>query len=166
MKIAILKLGTIGCDKATGLTGMLTHCHIYSSMDTRYLFQPNGINRETGRPVRRLAINSHRFSPWVFEDVEVPVEVIGTQVTDDASGFTGIATSFIRHVNGCLHVVVQPPDRLSKSNEPYPEMEFDLRQCSGEAIKEMSETEKRESKLTAPSPMEHEPFFGIPEEEE
>jgi hypothetical protein len=43
-----------------------------------------------------------------FEMVEVPFEVFGTQVTDKASGFTGMATLFIRHINGCFHVEIQP----------------------------------------------------------
>lgn len=157
MKKNIIKLGTTGIDSATGLTGMLTHCVFHMGEDIHYLFQPNGINPANGRPIRRITIEGYRFSPAIQQEIEVPREILGSMATDDASGASGIVTALVMHINGCIHACIQPPGKLD-THEPFPEIDADLRQCSGEKIPVMDEKQKDESKLTRPSPMEHESF--------
>jgi len=91
----------------------------------------------------------------------VPIEILGTIVTDKPSGFTGMAIDFIRHINGCFHVTIQPKGLLKKNGNPIQKADFDLRQCTGKKIKELSESELKESKKKNPSPIPYpkESFF-------
>ena len=151
--IRVIKLGTCCKDKATELKGTLTHWIYNMDGHVDYLLQPRGVN-EDGQPVDKLYLEIDRLivKEKDFEEVEVPVEILGTQVTDKASGFTGMAISFIRHINGCFHVFIQPKGLLPKNNSPIKRCDFDLRGCEGEKIKELSEAEKKKSQEDTPSP--------------
>jgi len=152
--LTVLKLGTECVDKATGLKGTLTHWAVDMGCRVRYLFQPRGLDDE-GQPTGRLVLEEERLevlSKDDFEEVEVPFEILGTIVTDKASGFTGMAIDFIRHINGCFHVSIQPKGILKKNGNPIQKSDFDLRQCTGKKIKELSEAELKESKNKNPSP--------------
>lgn len=152
-RIKVIKLGTFCKDKATELSGMLTHWIYNMEGNVSYLFQPKGLDEE-GQPVNKLYLEASRLNVTEndFEEVEVPIEILGTNVTDKASGFTGMATSFLRHINGCFHVFIQPKGMNQKNNSPIQKCDFDLRSCEGEMITKMSEKELEESKLTTPSP--------------
>jgi hypothetical protein len=153
-KIRVAKLGTKCRDKATGLDGTLTHWVCDLAGVIKYLFQPKGVNPEDGQPVSKIGLELERleFSDDPFEDVEVPFEVLGTFVADDASGFNGIAVAFVRHINGCFHVVIQPQGSLPKTNSPITRADFDLRQCVGEKIPKLDQKELAESRDRKPSP--------------
>jgi hypothetical protein len=118
-----------------------------------YFFQPLGLD-EDGQPVKKLYVCDQRLEvkPKDFEAVEVPFEILGTIVTDKASGFTGMAINFVRHLNGCFHVVIQPQGMLKGKNVPVEAADFDLRGCKGKMITQMSEEEKKESTQKNPSP--------------
>jgi len=152
-KIKVIKLGTRCKDKATELMGTLTHWMYNMDGHVDYLFQPKGLDTE-GQPVDKLFLEADRLrvTEKDFEEIEVPVEILGTQVTDKASGFTGMAVAFIRHINGCFHVFIQPKGLLSKNNSPVKRCEFDLRGCEGKKIKELSEAAKKKSQEKNPSP--------------
>ncbi len=152
-KIKVIKLRTTCVDKATELEGTLTHWMYNIGGSVDYLFQPKKLDEE-GQPVKKLYLETERLNvkPEDFEEVEVPVEILGTQVTDNASGFTGMAISFIRHVNGCFHVFIQPKGLNKKNNAPILRNDFDLRGCSGEMISKLSEAELKKSEAEAPSP--------------
>lgn len=150
----LVKLGTRCWDKATALQGALTHWIMDMDGIVSYLFQPEGLN-EDGQPVTKLCLCVGRLQlqdEGDFETVEVPFEILGTQVTDNASGFTGMATQFIRHPNGCFHVEIQPAGMLPKKRKPIHPCEFDLRQCVGEKIPVLTVEERRESVAREPSP--------------
>ena len=153
LKIETLTLGTVCDDRATGLTGTLTHWVL--SMDGRitYIFQPRGLDRK-GQPLNHLVLNEARLdvSESDFEEVEVPVEILGTEVTDKASGFTGMAIDFIYHINGCFHVAIQPRGVVESTGLPINVSEFDLRRCTGEKIIELSKEELTLSIEKEPSP--------------
>lgn len=151
--IRVLKLGTECKDRATGLIGTVTHWMYDMGGGIEYLFQPRGLDK-MGQPLKRIYVCSARLSvkDSDYENVPVPVEILGSVVTDKASGFTGMAVHFIRHINGCFHVLIQPEGTLAGENTPIMAVEFDLRGCSGPMIKEMSETQKTESKEKTPSP--------------
>lgn len=154
MIIKVIKLGTVCKDKATCLTGTLTHWLINMDQQVTYLFQPKGINPENGQPVGKIRMEQARLEipEDSYEEIEVPFEIIGSIVTNKASGFSGTAVSFIRHVNGCFHVAIQPRGVLSRTNSPIQQNEFDLRECRGEKIIELTPTEKKRSETTYPSP--------------
>lgn len=153
MKIRVLKLGTECRDRATELDGTITHWVCDMGTKISYLFQPRGLNEE-GQPVQRLYLSEERLdiTGLNFEDIEVPFEILGTTVTDKASGFTGMAVEFVRHINGCFHVVIQPAGRLAKNNTPVKAYDFDLRGCTGEKIVELTEPQLKRSHSATPSP--------------
>jgi hypothetical protein len=91
-------------------------------------------------------------SPEKFEEVEIPFEILGTTVTNKASGFSGMAVEFIRHINGCFHISIQPEGVLKATNTPICKAEFDLRECSGKMIAKMDEEQLKKSKVKNPSP--------------
>jgi hypothetical protein len=154
MIIQVIKLGTVCTDKATELQGTLTHWCLDMDHRIDYLFQPQGLNPKDGRPIDKILVEQARLElpDGGFEDVDVPVKILGTQVTDKASGFSGMAVSFVRHINGCFHVAIQPKGRLPETNAPIRRMEFDLRGCIGEAIEQQSPEELEQSKEERPSP--------------
>jgi len=154
MKMYMLKLTTPCREKATGLNGMVTHAIIKMDKSIKYLFQPRGINPDDGQPVTKIFVGPERLilSPKDFKYVDIPFEILGTQVTDKASGFTGMATEFVRYTHGCFHVIIQPKGTLKKTNSPINHTEFDLRQCEGPMIKKLSQPELTKSKQKNPSP--------------
>ncbi|MFZ2038859.1 MAG: hypothetical protein WAV11_02895 [Minisyncoccia bacterium] len=153
MQKRVLKLGTICRDKATGLNGTLTHWIIDMGRKVGYLFQPKKLD-ENGQPVPCLYLVEERLEikESDFEIVEIPFEILGTTVTAKASGFTGMAIEFIRHINGCFHVVIQPSGLCEKTGAPIERHDFDLRECTGRKIIELKEAELERSKKKSPSP--------------
>ena len=155
MKKDVHRLGIPCFDNATELDGMLTHWICDTDHSIRYLFQPKGINPEDGQPADKVYLSGDRISSKnsnFDETVEIPTEIIGTNVTDNASGFTGKAIGLIRHVNGCFHVQIQPKGIIKKTGNAIKPTDFDLRQCSGEKINNGTEEEVEKSKVTRPSP--------------
>jgi hypothetical protein len=133
---------------------MVTHAIIKMDKSVKYLFQPRGTNPEDGQPVERLFVGPERLNVPndCYESVEIPFEILGTTVTDKASGFTGMALEFVRYTHGCFHVIIQPKGTLSKTKSAIKQAEFDLRQCEGKMIKQLNEAQLAESKKKNPSP--------------
>ena len=165
--IRVIKPGTLCRDKATELEGMITHWICNMGLKIDYLFQPKGLNPENGQPVKKIALEAERLEipEGSFKETDIPFEVLGTQVKDKASGFNGMAVSFIMHTNGCFHVSIQPSGVLPKTNSPINTAEFDLRQCEGEKIPAMAEAELDKSKEERPSPT-GDRFDRFPQNEE
>ena len=150
----VLRLGTVCHDKATQLEGTLTHWVMNMEKSIEYLFQPQGLNEEQ-QPLKKLMLCKERLSSLKdsdFEYVEVPFDVLGTIVTNKPSGFTGLAVQFIRHMNGCFHVEIQPAGTLAKTGTSIASNEFDLRECTGEKIQALSQEEHEVSITKTPSP--------------
>lgn len=152
-KITVFKLDTILKEGATGLTGMLTHWYYGAAGDIRYIFQPKGINPEDGKPVDRIMTDA----AWIpegtpTEEIEIPDEILGSDVMDKASGFKGKAVAFVCHLDGCFHVKVQPPGIVKKTGAPFEQCEFDLRRLEGKMIPVKTEAEVKQSKAEKPSP--------------
>ena len=141
-----IKLGAVCVDRATGLTGTPTHWVLDMDKRVEYVFQPNGLD-SNGQPLDHLILGLARLDVNYsdFEEVDVPFEILGTEVTDMASGFTGMAVDFIFHINGCFHVAIQPWGVVQRTKLPIRKCEFDLRRCRGEKIIELSEAELAES---------------------
>jgi hypothetical protein len=153
MEFSTLKLGTVCKDRGTGLTGTLTHWVLDMDKSVQYVFQPKGLD-SNGQPLDHLLLSVARLfvNESDFEEVDVPFEILGTEVADDASGFTGMAVDFIYHINGCFHVAIQPQGVVERTKAPIRKCEFDLRRCSGEKIIKLTEPELAESIERKPSP--------------
>lgn len=163
--ITVIKIHTLCVDSATKLEGRVTHWKINMDEQIGYLFQPAGLNPEDGQPVRAVYLEPARLvlpkDTDCYEQAEVPVEILGTQVTHDASGFTGTATAFVRHPHGCFHVYIQPAGRLKKTNGPIDEANFALTGCSGEKIIPQTAAEKKAEEIKKPSPAGEFPKRGL-----
>jgi hypothetical protein len=162
-KITVLRLGTVCVDKATELSGTLTHWLM--GMDCRiiYLFQPRGLD-ENGLPIKKLSLERERLEvkPEDYETVDVPFEILGSIITSKASGFTGMGVEFVRHINSCFHVVIQPKGLSPKTKEPVRKCDFDLRECEGEKINNPIGAELEQSKAERPSPTGDEVARDLP----
>lgn len=162
-KITVLKLRETNTDIATGATGMITHMIIDRDMRIRYLLQPRAVNPETGHPVKRIHLEPERLEDKSkTEEIDIPMEVLGTTVKDEASGIEGQAISFIRHPNGCFHVHIQPSGVIEKTREPIDVLDVDYRQVSGEFVAQQTEEEKEKSRIERPSPSPIPTWFGPP----
>ena len=152
-KIRTIILSTVCKDRATELQGTVTHWVCDMGLRIDYIFQPKGLNEE-GQPLPFISLEAERLdvNDDMFEEVDVPVEILGSQITDNASGFAGMTVGFVRHVNGCFHGVIQPKGILAKTKMPVKKGEFDLRQCSGKMIAKMSKKDLAKSKEEKPSP--------------
>lgn len=152
-KINVFKLRSIVKDTATGKSGMITHSIHFPDGSVRYLFQPTGLDNETREPLKLISIDCTRInkSKPPQEEIEIPFEIFGTLVIDTASGYTGIATQIIRHMHGCLHVLVQSQE-TTKSGHPVEACEFNYIQLKGKAIPKESEEVKEKSRKDKPSP--------------
>lgn len=151
----MFKLGTIVTDSVTGLEGMLTHLHVEGEASV-YLFQPRGLNPKTQEPVDELWIAPDR----ICDGVEVPMnpqltealKALNTEVEDQASGFKGIAVAAILHINGCVHLDVQPSGTVAETGRVIKRHNFDTRRLTGQAITTMSEAERTRDEAARPSP--------------
>ncbi len=159
----VLKLGTECRDRATELSGTLTHWLLDMGGIVLYLFQPRGLD-DKGQPLNKKLVCAARLDvdDSDCETVEVPFEILGTTVTDKASGFTGMAVNFVRHINGCFHVAIQPKGTLPGDHQAIEIAEFDLRGCKGKAIRKLSEAEQKRSEEKNPSPTGDTPSLMIP----
>lgn len=153
-----LQLGTIINDKVTGLKGMLTILSIDMNKNIHYLFQPAGLNPETKHPLNTFWITEQRVVGGKKEKVDLPLNVLGTQVEDKATGFKGSAITLYYYLNGCIHFSVKPKGTVKKTGESIDATDFDIRRLKGDAIKELSKKELEVSKKKTPSP-EHRPSF-------
>lgn len=149
-----IKLGTTCRDSATGLMGMITHLLVDSDLKLSYAFQPRGLD-DKGQPLSRHLVEVSRLiglKEDSYENIESPVEVLGTQVSDKASGFSGMAVGLVYHISGCVHVVIQPKGRVKKTGQPISTADFDLRRCEGPAVPCLTPDEVANSQQKKPSP--------------
>lgn len=154
-----IALGSKAKDTVTGLNGIITHLVFLSQNSFQYTFVPEGLNKETNRP-----LYSHHMEPWriegkEMEDIDVPVELIGTNAEEENSGFKGVIAALTVHVNKCVHAAIQPKE-LDKEGEPVRDCDFDLRRLKGPAIKKMTKEELKTSHKEKPSPVDtHKSLF-------
>lgn len=153
-KIKVLKMGSFCKDVPTDSEGMLTHFHYDMSGQVTYIFQPRKINPKTGHPVEPLKVDAGRLGlineNWT--EVDLPTEVLGSIVTEKATGFSGVAVGIIVHTNGCVHLYIQPDEVLPETNTFVRALEIDIRRCTGEKIPVLSAEEQVASEKKTPSP--------------
>lgn len=155
----MVKVGGFAVEKATGLQGMVTHLRIEPDGSQYLSFQPRGLNPETGQPVKSFWVVPGRLIDGERLAVdEFPMDVLGTEVEDDASGFKGTAVALIVHISGCVHVEIQPAGQLAKSGDRITANDFDVRRLRGPAIAPMTAAERAASQAQKPSPAEVERY--------
>lgn len=152
MELHVLKLGTSCVDRATGFTGTLTHWIVGMDARVYYVFQPKGLN-EDGQPIKKIYLCAERLAvkPGDYENREVPFNILGSQVKNAASGFTGMAITFILHNTGCFHVEVQPKGILPKGG-PISSNEFALTELTGKEIPVQTKQQRKKTIADTPSP--------------
>lgn len=148
-------LGTIIEDTITATKGMLTHLLIYEGSQREYIYQPKGLSPSTGKPVEKIILTEGRIKGGQIEKLEVPMEIMGTQAEDIATGFKGKVIRLVYHLSGCLHIVIQPPGINKESGALYDVEEFDIRRVKGEKIPLLTKKEVKESVKKTPSPMSY-----------
>jgi hypothetical protein len=146
------KLGTIIIDKVTGSKGMLTIYALEMSGNQNYLFQPKALNPTTKEPVDTFWITEDRIVGGEEVYPVLPINVLGTEVEDTATGFKGISISLYYHINGCVHVEVKAKGTIPKTGETIKSQNVDIRRLKGKAIKKMTEPQMEKSKIEKPSP--------------
>ena len=151
----MLKLGELVKDKASGSKGMLTHYHIDMDSNENYLFQPAGLNPETQLPIDTIWLSKGRVVGGKEISPDLPMEVLGTQAEDIATGFKGMVIAICQHINCCIHLEVKPKGTLKKSGETIKAQDFDIRRLKGPAIKQLTEEERDKSTKKNPSPAPH-----------
>lgn len=150
----IIKLGTITTDTATGREGMVTHLQMETGNVIFYIFQPRGLNPENGQPVKSTFVVPDRLVKVneIPLPANFPVDVLGTEVEDIATGFKGNAVGITLHQSGCVHVVVQPPGMIEKTGASFESTDFDIRRLKGKKIPVLTEKQKEADQTKRPSP--------------
>ena len=152
----MFQLGVPVTDAATDLKGMLTILHVDMDRSRVYCFQPKGLNPDTGEPVEPLWMAPNRVKGGVLvPQPDIPYSILGTEVTDRASGFTGTAISLILHTTGCFHVNVQPGEKIKKTGSVGKACNFDIRRLEGPALRKLSQAEVKQDKKDRPSPVSY-----------
>lgn len=151
--VKLFRLRSKVTDSGTNTHGMLTHSIHTGDGSLRYAFQPHGLDEETKEPLKRIILDPTRIKGDNIptEEVELPMEVLGTMVTDTASGFSGMAIQLCRHTHGCVHVLVQSQER-TKSGGSVDPCDFNYIQLEGDAIPKMTEEEIKAEQVKKPSP--------------
>lgn len=125
-QITAAKLGSMIVDTTTEIEGMLTVLALDMGGNRHYLFQPALLSTKTKKPVDTYWIVESRIDKLVTEVLYLPMDVLGTVVTDKATNFTGTAVQLYYHLNGCIHFEVKPKGIL-EDGESIKSHEFDWR---------------------------------------
>lgn len=152
-KIEILKLGQIVTDKFTQTSGMLMCFNTDTMGNELYLFQPKIISPKTLAPVGTFWLTEDRLGKVEKEEVELPTELLGTLVVDEATGFKGSAMDITYHLNGCVHVSIKASGIVPETGHTIDTYEADFRRLSGEFVPKMTEIEKKADRIKKPSPI-------------
>lgn len=155
----ILKLGSIVIDRVTEVEGMLTIFNLDMGGNKLYVFQPCALNPENGQPVDRIWIDPSRITGAPTEYVKLPVELLGKDAKDKATGFNGKVVSISYHISGCIHAELKPSGTIAKTGATVASMDFDLRRLAGEGIPELTKKQLADSLKSKPSP---EPLLSKP----
>ncbi len=116
-KLALFQQKQIVTDKATCLSGRLQTIQIETNGCIYYSFVPVRLNPDTQLPNRAYWITAERIQKGKTHEVELPLEIIGRDCKDVVSGVQGMAITMSLHINGCVHVDLQPSG-ATKTGEP------------------------------------------------
>lgn len=148
-----MTLGQMTADKVTKTKGMITHLCVHMDLSQSYIYQPKGINPQTGLPVDHILINPLRFVNPQTEVMDIPTELLGTKAEDIATGFKGTIICLTIHLNGCIHAEIKPEGVLKETKATIGTQELDIRRLKGDLLKPLAKKELKESIAKKPSPM-------------
>lgn len=152
MKINLLQLGVPTTCTSVGMEGMLTHAHIDTDQHVQYLFQPRGTETETGMPHKLVRVTPGMLeNPPQLIEHDLPLEVLGTPVTDTATAVTGMCVGLMVHQGGCCHAQIQPAGLNGKGKVQGP-LDANILQCQSDLIPVKTADEKAADQLEKPSP--------------
>ena len=154
----MLKLGTIVRDNATGLKVMLTMMQMRQDGTQYYNAQPCVLNPKDGSPVKHFWTEPNRIVGGIDVEIDLPVDVLGTEARDTATGFHGKVISITSFMSGCVHINIQPEGRNRETGAAFDDVGFDILRCEGKAIKKLTEAKKAEARQERPSPMPYQSF--------
>lgn len=142
-------------DRATGIVGMLTHMQVEMDGSRFYRFQPKGLSPENGEPIKGCWIVPSRIDGGeLVPEPEMPLQLLGTEAEDRATGFKGVVTSVTLHLSGCCHATLQPKGKLEKTGAPIEPHDFDVRRLSSPLLEPMTEAAITKDQKEKPSPVE------------
>lgn len=148
----MIKLGSRVTETSTGLKGMLVQYLVKLGGNRFYLFGPNGVNAESKVPIKPFWVAEEQIKGGEFvPEPDMRQEILGSTVTDMASGYSGTALGLTLHISGCLHVCIQASGKTEKG-EVINDLNFDLRQCSDPRVPKWTEAEIEKDKRDKPSP--------------
>jgi hypothetical protein len=109
--VEVIKLGTAVTDRASGISGVITLASVDLGCAVRYYLQPRKSSLATGHPAPGLWLSPQRLSsdgrvPTVH--LELPLGVLGNFVEDTLSEMKGMVIAIHVHLQGCVHVIIQP----------------------------------------------------------
>ena len=153
----MFKLGKKVTHVPSGLSGGLTHYTVSGTPDNHtgwYIFQPGLLDKETGQPLDKIvAAEGVIKGGEVDNNIEIPVDILGSFAKDKITGFSGNVSELTVHINGCIHATVQPSG-VDINGKMRKSAEFDLRSLEGKMIPQMNEEQTLESKKKKPSSCE------------
>lgn len=149
----VLELGVMVSDTVSGTKGMLTHLVVDMDNIIQYIYQPRGLSPKTGQPIDTLLLAPSRIKGAKEIEVDLPVEILGTQAEDIATGFKGTVINLIYHINGCTHAGIKPKGIIAATGNTIAVHEFDVRRIKGEAIKPLKAKDLKKSITEKPSPV-------------
>lgn len=149
----MIPLGTIVKDSATGLKGMLIHMLVAQDRRQYYNFQPSGVDSETGKALKAHWLVADRLlHKGELIESDLPLEVLATEATDEATGISGMVVDLTQHISGCAHITIQPKGTI-KNGQARPFIDVDIRRCTGKAITSLTKQERTVSERKRPSPI-------------
>lgn len=151
-RIELFELNQECKDKDTGNKITLTHAIIGEQGVVYYRAQPKGEDPKAKGPVDSYILFPDRIKDAKSKDhINLPVEILHTEVQDVASGVKGMATQFVLHMGNCLHVVMIPKGKTDTGATPTG-FEVDIRRVKSPLLKPMTREEVRSSQAKTPSP--------------
>jgi len=151
MKVKLLQLGVPCTESYTKATVTPTVAIIRDGSNSiGYGFRTKGLDKATGKPHEHKWVPEGRLDAQAVE-MELPVHVLGTDV-EHASGFKGKVEALVIMQSGCIHLAIQPT-QLNEDGSFKDIFEASHLECTGAALKPMTEAEKQTERETHPSPI-------------
>lgn len=146
----VLKMGTTVVEIASDRKGHLDGISIGVNLSVVYKFIPNELNKGGIQHSYNVYGEMIKGAPSV--EVDLPVEVLGSMVTDIYSGFTGMAVQMAVHLNGCVHFWVQGGNLDDDGTLASPQ-DLSILQLTGKKITKKTLTSLEYVKTGSPKPI-------------
>jgi hypothetical protein len=141
MTISLPEIGVQCLDFVTDVSGMVIKNYIIGVEPENVLvisvFQPHGVNRKTARPLKSIKIDPYRLRPLHWVQIDMPMDILGTEATDMSSGLKGTIVAIAQMPEKRVSVLIQPKGVRDEDWEVAPGIEVDIARCSGPVLDEL-----------------------------